>query len=398
MSVEYEYDREHGTFRPVEKHGANRQPQKKQDGDVGSWILIGVMFAFGLWPIGLIMLINKLKDSPRRDYNTVLKEADGKAKSETRAAQTIKKVTRTPDASNGTANALIITGAVLTFVFAIATMGAGGDYLLSGIFDDLLGTFVCGGFLAGGIVTLVSGLRMKKRTKRIARYLAVIGERDYVSLDELSTVVGKRHKTVEGDLEYMIEKGLLGTFAYVDSGRGVLFRSAAAAGKYKAEKSGGENLTPREANEGYAGTLRAIRYANDRIADPVLSEKIDHLEAVAGRIFREIEAHPEKQAQASTFFSYYLPTTLKILNTYAEFDGAGIEGENLKRAKQKIEQTMDTLVAGFDKQLDDLYRSEAMDIDSDIRVMETMLKRDISSVEQDFGLGGSAVQRKIDEE
>ena len=239
---------------------------------------------------------------------------------------------------------------------------------------------------------------MKKRTKRIARYLAVIGERDYVSLDELASVVGKKRKTVEDDLEYMIEKGLLGTFAYVDSGRGILFRSAAAAGKYKSEKTDAENLTPREANEGYAGTLRAIRYANDRIADPVLSEKIDHLEIVAGRIFREVEQHPEKQAQASTFFSYYLPTALKILNTYAEFDGAGIEGENLKRAKQKIEQTMDALVTGFDKQLDDLYRSEAMDIEGEIRVMETMLKRDISSVERDFGLGGTAVQRRPDEE
>ena len=394
MSVEYEYDRERGTFRPVEKNGASRPPQKKQDSDAGSWVWIGLMFAFGLWPIGLIMLINKLKDTPRRDY-TAMPKAE---KSETPVSKTVKKVTRTPDATSTTANALTITGAVLTFIFAIATMAVGGDYLLSGVFDDLLGTFVCGGFLAGGIVTFFAGRRMKKRTKRIARYLTVIGERDYVSLDELASVVGKKRKTVEDDLEYMIEKGLLGAFAYVDSGRGVLFRSAAAAGKYKAEKAGAENLTPKEANEGYAGTLRAIRYANDRIADPVLSEKIDHLETVAGRIFREIEQHPEKQAQASTFFNYYLPTTLKILNTYAEFDGAGIEGENLKRAKQKIEQTMDTLIMGFDKQLDDLYRNEAMDIDSEIRVMENMLKRDISSVEQDFGLGGAAVQRRPDEE
>lgn len=394
MSVEYEYDRERGTFRPVEKNGANRPPQKKQDGDVGSWVLIGIMFAFGLWPIGIIMLINKLKDTPRKDYTAMPKTE----KSETTVSRTVKKVTRTPDASNGTANALMITGAVLTFVFAVATMAVGGEYLLSGIFDDLLGTFVCGGFLAGGVVTLVSGLRMKKRTKRIARYMAVIGERDYISLDELSAIVGKRRKTVEDDLEYMIEKGMLGALAYVDSGRGILFRSAAAAGKYKAEKTGRENLTPKEANEGYAGALRAIRYANDRIADPALSEKIDHLEAVAGKIFREVEEHPEKQAQTTTFFNYYLPTTLKILSTYAEFEDAGIQGDNLKKARERIEATMDTLVKAFDKQLDDLYRNEVMDIDSDIRVMESMLRRDLSSVEEDFGLGGAAVQRHPDEE
>ena len=56
------------------------------------------------------------------------------------------------------------------------------------------------------------------------------------------------------------------------------------------------------------------------------------------------------------------------------------------------------LIKGFDKQLDDLYRNEAMDIDSDIRVMENMLRRDTASVEDDFGLGGAAVQRAPDEE
>ena len=44
------------------------------------------------------------------------------------------------------------------------------------------------------------------------------------------------------------------------------------------------------------------------------------------------------------------------------------------------------------------YRNEAMDIDSDIRVMENMLRRDTASVEDDFGIGGAAVQHAPDEE
>ena len=37
-----------------------------------------------------------------------------------------------------------------------------------------------------------------------------------------------------------------------------------------------------------------------------------------------------------------------------------------------------------------------MDVDSDIRVMEHMLRRDTGSAEEDFGLGGGAVQREED--
>ena len=254
------------------------------------------------------------------------------------------------------------------------------------------------GFLAGGIAMFAAGQRMKRRSARIARYLAVMGERGYISVEELCTVTGKSRKKIESDLDYMVEKGLLGAGAYLDSGRGIFFRSADAFADYANATAKKENVTPKEANEGYAGALRAIRSANDRIADPVLSEKIDHLETVAGKIFREVEEHPEKQQQAATLLNYYLPTTLKLLDSYAKFEEAGIEGENLSRAQEHIEETMDALIKGFDKQLDDLYRNEAMDIDSDIRVMDNMLRRDTASVEDDFGLGGAAVQRAPDEE
>ena len=83
---------------------------------------------------------------------------------------------------------------------------------------------------------------------------------------------------------------------------------------------------------------------------------------------------------------YYMPTTQKLLDSYAEFEEADIQGANVDAAKAKIEKTMDDIVRGFERQLDELYRSDAMDIDSDIRVMETMLRRDHGTVADDFGL------------
>ena len=73
-----------------------------------------------------------------------------------------------------------------------------------------------------------------------------------------------------------------------------------------------------------------------------------------------------------------------------------MEGENLRQAKSRIEATMDAIVRGFEHQLDELYKADAMDVDSDIRVMETMLRRDTASGEEDFGLGGSAAQQRED--
>lgn len=120
-----------------------------------------------------------------------------------------------------------------------------------------------------------------------------------MSLKKLAEAADVSSRKVENDLEIMIEKGLWGENAYLDLGSDMLFRSPAAAdtffGKKKQEQ---EVQEPPQAEQGYSGVLRDIRRANDRIADPVLSQKIDRLEEVAGKIFRIIEKEPAKKAKA----------------------------------------------------------------------------------------------------
>ena len=100
------------------------------------------------------------------------------------------------------------------------------------------------------------------------------------------------------------------------------------------------------------------------------------MEDLTSRIFQAVQEKPEKEPQIKSFMSYYLPTTLKLLRSYADFEKSGASGDNISSAKAEIERILDTLVDGFRKQLDKLYESEAMDISSDIDVLETMLRRD----------------------
>ena len=341
MSKDFEYDPETGSFRFDE---SGEKTKKKNDVDVGGWILIAALFAFGLWPIGLIALISKLSDKPKKvssprsgTRTSTSPNANVTARStnkvEKTVVQTAKKMNRAPKTSDKTARTLMIIGGIIALAAGSGLISNIGEIIGYGWYSYMAEYMLseCG-FLAGGIAMFAAGQRMKRRSARIARYLAVMGERGYISVEELCTVTGKSRKKIESDLDYMVEKGLLGTGAYLDSGRGIFFRSADAFADYANAAAKKENVTPKEANEGYAGALRAIRSANDRIADPVLSEKIDHLETVAGKIFREVEEHPEKQQQAATFLNYYLPTTLKLLDSYAKFEEAGIEGESLPRA------------------------------------------------------------------
>ena len=252
--------------------------------------------------------------------------------------------------------------------------------------------------MAGGASLLLGSGAMKRRQRRFATYLRTVGQKPAVPLDYLARAADVSRRRVEKDIGLMLEKGLWGDEAYVDLGSGMLFRSQAAATAYftraREMAQPDQPAVQPQAAEGYAGVLRQIRELNDRIADAGLSAKIDRLEQVSGRIFKAIEDDPDKKDAAGTFLNYYLPTTLKLLENYAAFEEAGVSGENLSQAKSRIEATMDSIVAGFEHQLDELYRTDAMDIDSDIRVMETMLRRDTASAADDFGLGGAAVQQK----
>ena len=124
-----------------------------------------------------------------------------------------------------------------------------------------------------------------------------------------------------------------------------------------------------------------MRRLNDAIEDAKLSRQIDHLEAVTRKIIALVVTEPKKLPQIRKFMSYYLPTTLKILNSYDRMGSAGVDGENISATKQKIEAMMDTIVTAYDKQLDALYGEEALDISTDITVMEQMLQQE--------GLSGS---------
>ena len=376
------------------------KPQKPEGGDFASWGLIAVFFITGLWPVGLVLLLVKLFGSDQKKKtrapaaNAAVSAAPERSKQDSRASETVKKVTKTPQYGDKGTRTMRIVGIVLSILGALALLGGLGEAAnYTDIWRFVLAELSPGlGVMLGGFGLLAGSASMRRRSRRFAKYMAAAGKKEKIPLQFLADAAEVSDARVERDLEIMVEKGLWGPEAYVDNTRNILFRTQTAASSYFDSREKKE-APPAQAEEGYSGMLRNIRRANDRIADPELSAKIDRLEEVTGRIFRAIEDSPAKKEKASTFLNYYLPTTQKLLDSYADFEEAGVSGANLSQAKARIEKPMDNIVSGFEHQLDELYQADAMDVDSDIRVMETMLRRDNSSVEEDFGLGGgTAVQ------
>lgn len=122
--------------------------------------------------------------------------------------------------------------------------------------------------------------------------------------------------------------------------------------------------------------IEEMKRLDDAIEDEKISQDIRSLEAVSGKIFEQVRRNPEKLPQIRQFMDYYLPTTLKLLNAYDRMDDAGISGDNITGTKERVENIMGTIVTAFEKQLDGLFGEDALDISTDISVLETMLARE----------------------
>ncbi|MBQ8081816.1 MAG: 5-bromo-4-chloroindolyl phosphate hydrolysis family protein [Clostridia bacterium] len=122
--------------------------------------------------------------------------------------------------------------------------------------------------------------------------------------------------------------------------------------------------------------LADIREENDGIPDPVLSAKIDQLDEITNKIFLTVVDKPEKAPQIRRFMEYYLPTVLKMLTNYRKLDERNVTGENSAKMKKRVEEAMDVVIGAFEKQHDQLYQNDMLDVTTDIDVLETMLKQD----------------------
>lgn len=289
----------------------------------------------------------------------------------------------------------------LTFVIFLSTMlvnlVSGGSLLGVSSVLTLIG-------FGGGVGLIASGVRNLSWVNRFKTYRKVLGQKTYCTLEKLARSVGKSVKSVRKELQGMIDQGLFleghmdkeqttlitshETYREFEHSRLLMEQSREdqrraqeaerkaqeAAAKARTEKSTDPRV--QEVLDRGNAFLVQIRKCNDAIPGEEISGKISRMELIVRRIFERAEAHPEIVPDLKKMMDYYLPMTVKLLNAYADMDAQPVQGQTIESSKREIEATLDTLNLAFEKLLDDLYREAAMDVSSDISVLNTLLAQE----------------------
>ncbi|EET87600.1 conserved hypothetical protein [Clostridium carboxidivorans P7] len=122
--------------------------------------------------------------------------------------------------------------------------------------------------------------------------------------------------------------------------------------------------------------IEQIRSANTAINKEEISIKLYRLQNVVSQIFHHLENNPQKLPEVNKFTNHYLPITLKLVNSYKELNEQPVQGDNIKTAKNEIERSIDVINTAFEKLLDDLFGEVALDISTDISVLETLFTQE----------------------
>ena len=260
-----------------------------------------------------------------------------------------------------------VLGGLFLFSGVVTLLDAGGGLLPYDIFTSIAQ-------ILGGGGALWIGLRMSRSRKLERLFDKIVGDRDSIPLDELFAAAGISSAKGRPILEDAIEHGYFGADAYIDNRTNTLVVRGAAPEPPKAKPQ--PKAEPAAPEDTYASLLRQLRQVNDAIPDPVMTAKISRLEELSARIFALAKQDPDKKAQLQKFMDYYLPTSLKLLNTYAQLSSQDVQGANITEAKQSIERSMDMLIKAFENQLDKLFQADALDVTTDIAALEGMLNLD----------------------
>ena len=264
------------------------------------------------------------------------------------------------------------------------------------------------------------GIGQRKRLKLAERYAGLCGRNLYSEIEYLARSTGRKTRRVIKDLQKMMKIGMFpeghldekrtcfmlsdGIYQqYLETENNRRMREAESrqqeilqnAQDLPKQDAGQESELPEQEAELNAmiaegmECIRKLRDLNDKIAGEVISAKLSRLEQLLKDLFDSVREHPEQMHRMHKLMRYYLPTTLKLVEAYEEFDRISVPGDDILAAKAEIENTLDTINQAFSELLNNLFQDAVLDATTDAQVLKTMLAREGLMNEMDFAAADS---------
>lgn len=120
--------------------------------------------------------------------------------------------------------------------------------------------------------------------------------------------------------------------------------------------------------------FESIRRSMGRIRDGQLRQQTEEMCRAAGNVLAYLEKHPEKIPAARRFIDYYQDTASTLLARYVELESAGLSESQTQVLTESMKRAAAALTDAFQKQLGKMVENEVTDMETDVAVLEQMMR------------------------
>lgn len=284
-------------------------------------------------------------------------------------------------------------------VFFAMTIDSYTEFTYGGGFAMLLGAII------SGLLTLASPYilwkiadKYKRLSNNYVRFLRELGDNTVISIRDLASGVAQSEEQTRKDILYMMKKNYFKQARIVENGKiFILDIPTFKLYKEKLDKlpSYRENLTsdtspmdeslsPEDINRQKVNeiikesivSLDQISETKNDIKDASFSEDVDLLLKNSEDILKIIEKYPDKATYIGKFSTYYLPTSLKLVESYKDFELVNSDDSRILKSMSEIDESIRTISEAFNKMKIDLLDDRAMDVKTEIDTINLLLKQE----------------------
>ena len=139
----------------------------------------------------------------------------------------------------------------------------------------------------------------------------------------------------------------------------------------------------KEKNPSLYMVLEKAKKENGHILDMIpkiekesLRKELNEINDSVKKIIETIEKDPKKIKKANNLFDYYLPVTIKIVDRYDEIENQKLSSTESKKFFESTDKMITEINKSYKKILAELYKSEIVDMDAEMKVLNSLLKAD----------------------
>lgn len=306
-----------------------------------------------------------------------------------------EKLFKLPAKENNRSNGMLALGIIFSGVsFVIILL-----MFIAWIFGDLaswLIVFIISLFIS--IVFMLTGFRGKIEYERLKknykRYVRELNGNKVISINDLASSVGQDLEETYSDLRHMIKEDYFPEARIVED-KSLFILDIPTYSLYKERKneiltgneevekiSNEQNLEEiniersKEIIESANKDLDSINLVKNKIENKYFFDHIEDFENSSKNVLKVIENHPESSYGLNKFSEYYLPTSVKLINAYYEFEQIASKDPKILKSMDQIDQTIVDLTRAFERLQLDFLSDSTMEIKADIDTISLLLNQE----------------------